>query len=298
MKYIHSTALAGLILATSTAFAGTPESRPFAIERSLESLRNTAYGIWENLIAAFSVLAPGCSNCATGAEAGITHEHSSRKEKGSRTFESENISISIQHVGRAKKDHTREVSLSRKSGDAFSFRDLLSGSDRTMYSVLVDYLASANPETDSVKGIQIKFPGLIFSDLDKDAHFRIIFDHEFTGIADFTRFNSSFARNNSLFGVSHFHSPSGTLLSVPLPKESEKYNSYGEHIANFCKHNREEAVELLLQTFSSALAKITGQQDTRYYISTHGHGVPWVHFRTEETPRYHRSMEKFPNYLP
>jgi hypothetical protein len=72
------------------------------------------------------------------------------------------------------------------------------------------------------------------------------------------------------------------LLCVPAP--IGKTDKWSGHLMDFFKHGPEDQKHELIETF----ARTALTASYRYvYISTHGHGVPWLHIRISKTPRYY-----------
>jgi hypothetical protein len=69
------------------------------------------------------------------------------------------------------------------------------------------------------------------------------------------------------------------LLVVPEPYQNRKYG----HIAEFIRNAPSQQIHKVL----ILLAQTVKEHGPEYpWISTHGHGVPWLHIRLDSIPRY------------
>ncbi len=94
--------------------------------------------------------------------------------------------------------------------------------------------------------------------------------------------------------VTSFYNPSkDALLVVPVPSNNQS-DIYSNHLMNFLKQGSKKQQHDLIKIFAmSALGM--AENDESVYISTHGHGVPWLHVRLSKTPKYYQHKEYIPS---
>jgi hypothetical protein len=76
---------------------------------------------------------------------------------------------------------------------------------------------------------------------------------------------------------------STTKSFVPLPGD---INIHSGHLIDFLKNGNKGQVNELIKLFSRLALEISNKTKI-VYISTHGHGVPWLHVRLSQTPKYY-----------
>lgn len=103
------------------------------------------------------------------------------------------------------------------------------------------------------------------------------------------------SQKNKKYAVCHFQNLSkDTTLVCPVPTNIAKsfvplpgdINSHSGHLIDFLKNGNEGQVNELIKLFASLALKLSNKTN-KLYISTHGHGVPWLHVRLSPTPKYY-----------
>jgi hypothetical protein len=72
-----------------------------------------------------------------------------------------------------------------------------------------------------------------------------------------------------------------------VPRQMSNADGYG-HIASFVQRAPREQKHALLQTLSREIDKRLAASIDHFWVSTSGLGVPWVHVRLDERPKYYQ----------
>lgn len=80
-----------------------------------------------------------------------------------------------------------------------------------------------------------------------------------------------------------------TQLVVPIPINNFT-DTYSNHLINFLKHGQKTQQHGLIKLFASNALELA-ENNKKVYISTHGHGVPWLHIRLAESPKYYQHAD-------
>ena len=86
------------------------------------------------------------------------------------------------------------------------------------------------------------------------------------------------------------------LLIVPCPLKTEKYKNF-LHIKQFFKYASKEMIYSFFKTLSIESKKFLEKKGI-IYLKTHGHGVPYFHFRLQYTPQYYEDLNLLNKYYP
>ena len=139
--------------------------------------------------------------------------------------------------------------------------------------------------TPTTNGVYIEFPLLNDKTQSQKAYYSLIPTH-FTGHPNYQPFEEHLTKRaniNKTFVV--FSNIGGdTLLITPgLGNENQKH---AQHLSDFVRHaSIENIVELFVVVANIVLEQY--QQHQNIYVSTHGHGVDWLHVRISPTPKYY-----------
>ena len=124
--------------------------------------------------------------------------------------------------------------------------------------------------------------------------FRIIKDESFRNRRqDANKYAQYFNEScqSGVEGVVSFKSPSGTTLVVPCPA-SESGTTVFTHLKVFLRTASPNQKTLILQKLGSELKKVSKSNTNRkIWLSTHGHGVFWLHLRVSLSPLYYSTDE-------
>lgn len=112
--------------------------------------------------------------------------------------------------------------------------------------------------------------------------------------ADPSDFQDKFDKNtNTTEPVIAFHNLSkDAILVVPRPQSDEKNTQKYHHLASYLTHSSQEDIRKLLQKTAEQVIKLHEDKErvannTPLYVSTHGGGVPWLHIRLCNSPKYY-----------
>jgi hypothetical protein len=138
----------------------------------------------------------------------------------------------------------------------------------------------------------LEFPGISLNNWTKPGEYTVIKTHSFeqTNWKHFSDKLKSLIGNTDSKIVTSFENLSGeTLLVVPIPYNIESYDSHSGHLMSFLtygkKEQQHELIKLIAEKVLEKMEQIKPKQ--QIFISTHGHGVPWLHIRISPTPKYY-----------
>jgi len=86
--------------------------------------------------------------------------------------------------------------------------------------------------------------------------------------------------------VAVFDNLGGDALLI-APRQIADAESYG-HIASFVRHAPREQQHWLLRCLAAEIEKRLANSQQRFWVSTSGLGVPWVHVRLDRRPKYYQ----------
>jgi hypothetical protein len=97
------------------------------------------------------------------------------------------------------------------------------------------------------------------------------------------------------YAVCYFPNLSGeTLLVCPVPTLDKKLDKYSDHLMDFLNNGDKGQVHELIKMFALKSIELLSKDDMKkVYISTHGHGVPWLHIRLSPIPKYYAHKSYF-----
>lgn len=97
------------------------------------------------------------------------------------------------------------------------------------------------------------------------------------------------------YAVCYFPNLSGeTLLICPVPTLDKKIDAHSGHLMDFLSNGDKGQVHELIKMFALKSIELLSKDDMeKVYISTHGHGVPWLHIRLSPTPKYYTHKSYF-----
>lgn len=114
----------------------------------------------------------------------------------------------------------------------------------------------------------------------KDANWKIFYDK----LKPYLKNNQS---HDPKIETTYFPNISGdTMLVVPIPTINPEIDRYSGDLMNFLKYGQKSqqhaVINLVAQTVLTTI-----ETRKKVFISTHGHGVPWLHVRLSDTPKYY-----------
>lgn len=141
----------------------------------------------------------------------------------------------------------------------------------------------------------LEFPAITKDSLDSDdvAEYTVSESPNFAA-ADWTVFGDKlkpYIKKNQTVDqkieATYFPNISGdAMLVVPVPTTDSGIDRYSGDLMTFLKHGQKSQQHDLVQLFAkTALSLIETRQ--KIYISTHGHGVSWLHVRLSNSPKYY-----------
>jgi len=104
---------------------------------------------------------------------------------------------------------------------------------------------------------------------------------------DYTLFLDYIKKSKNKY-VTSFNNLSGkTRLVIPIPKKNKNFSTLNE----FCK-NASKTQQIIFWKKVALEIKRYKKNNEKVYLSTHGLGVPYLHIRIENTPKYYSSNLK------
>jgi len=133
-----------------------------------------------------------------------------------------------------------------------------------------------------------EFPPITSSTLNDKASFVIIPTSKFPS-ADPSSFNDKFNVTKSTKFVIFDNISGDTKLISPVPStKKENNNEFCGHIMNFMKYCDDDQKHDLLKMLGDHVKNIMSLSIKQsIYVSTHGHGIPWLHIRISTHPKYY-----------
>lgn len=89
--------------------------------------------------------------------------------------------------------------------------------------------------------------------------------------------------------TSFYNLTNDTLLVTPIPQKN-KFDESSNHLMNYLKYGQKTQQHELIKEFA-VLALELAENNKKVFISTHGRGVPWLHIRLAETPKYYQHTD-------
>ena len=145
----------------------------------------------------------------------------------------------------------------------------------------------------------IEFPMITKDSLDFDnvVEYTVLKSSSFRKV-DWTEFTDKFTyhiknntKNDHKTRAIYFPNILGdTMLVVPIPSTDQGIDKYSGDLMSFLKYGQKNQQYALIQLFAkTALNLIETHQ--KLYISTHGHGLPWLHIRLSNLPKYYTHIK-------
>ena len=97
---------------------------------------------------------------------------------------------------------------------------------------------------------------------------------------DFSSFESKFQNNK--YAVVFKNLSGDSILVVPVPRKNKNFKSLKEFLDNASEIQKKEYFKILAKT-------IINLKSEKVWISTHGLGVPYLHFRIDKYPKYYHT---------
>jgi hypothetical protein len=138
----------------------------------------------------------------------------------------------------------------------------------------------------------LEFPSFSYP-IEQNGEFTITESRKFLP-ADWSPFNdqlkslADISIKRKKYAVCHFSNLSGdTLLVCPVPTLNKEIDKHSGHLMDFLKNGNNGQKHELIKMFASEALKLASHNKKSLYISTHGHGVSWLHIRLSYTPKYY-----------
>ena len=147
-------------------------------------------------------------------------------------------------------------------------------------------------------GILMEFPVLDYKNEFEEAYVVFTSTRMFEGIcADPSDFQNQFDKNaddnNTTETVIAFHNLSkDAVLVVPRHGSEKKDLRKYHHLASYLTNSSQEDIRKLLKKTADKVIELHEDKErtannTPLYVSTHGGGVPWLHIRLCNSPKYY-----------
>jgi hypothetical protein len=133
-----------------------------------------------------------------------------------------------------------------------------------------------------------EFPRIGTDTINNMAEFVLIKSQPFPH-ADKSAFKDNFDKYSD---ISVFRNISGdTLLISPNPNMLDFYHKEQcGHVMSFMKYGNVEQKHALLKNIGIQMLKLVNSGQS-IYLSTHGYGVPWLHMRLCDKPKYYKNKQ-------
>jgi hypothetical protein len=96
--------------------------------------------------------------------------------------------------------------------------------------------------------------------------------------------------------VSFWNRAKNTLLIVPTPQKGKNYAHLAEFMKNASPLKQKKFWKFVAKTIETELKEL--KKDDILYVSTHGHGVPYLHIRLEiNKPKYFDPEKLYPHKM-
>lgn len=134
------------------------------------------------------------------------------------------------------------------------------------------------------KGVFLEFPMLNRDTASQEGYYALITTHIFdSGKADGKAFENYFQKEGKI--VTFPNISKDTILVVPNKLDKKKSRYY--HIANYLRESPKEDIVALFKRVATEVLKLYNETNVPIYVSTHGNGVPWLHVRLCNSPKYY-----------
>ena len=100
---------------------------------------------------------------------------------------------------------------------------------------------------------------------------------------DYSSFYEYIKKSKNKYVISFNNLSNDTLLIIPTPKKNKKFTT----IKDFMDNASEIQQKYFWKYVSKTVKKLIKDGKTKYWISTHGLGVPYFHLRISLKPKYY-----------
>lgn len=100
---------------------------------------------------------------------------------------------------------------------------------------------------------------------------------------DYSSFYEHIKKSKNKYVISFNNLSNDTLLIIPTPKKNKKFTT----IKDFMDNSSETQQKYFWKYVSKTIKNLIKDGKTKYWISTHGSGVPYFHLRISLKPKYY-----------
>ncbi|CFW92774.1 Conserved protein of unknown function (coil coil domain) [endosymbiont DhMRE of Dentiscutata heterogama] len=198
----------------------------------------------------------------------------------------------VEYVATKINDNTFKYHfvINNASGEKLSWKSVISLlrlKSRGFFPIFQGALKDAN---DKFPAYFWECPPVSKKTLDKPFEFVVIRSDNLNNVKqNWTSFGNHIS-NNSQKQACSFPGLSGdNILIIPIPKPGPELDF--KNISQFTKNGPEEQQQALWQEVAEKLSEELSKSDRPRWLSTHGLGVPYLHVRICERPRYYHYKE-------
>ena len=101
---------------------------------------------------------------------------------------------------------------------------------------------------------------------------------------DYTSFLDYIKKSKNKYVTSFYNLSKSAILVIPIPKKNKNFCTLNE----FCKNASITHQIKFWKKVASEIKKYK-KNNEKVYLSTHGLGIPYLHIRIENTPKYYTS---------
>jgi len=169
------------------------------------------------------------------------------------------------------------------NGKIITYRDILKSS-KSLITLLMTIFKKI-----TMTQYYIEFKPISYNLLDSEFEIVFIQSRNLASTPNSSSFNKDHPIEINKNNVIVFDNLNGdTTLIVPCNNGKSNYNSYA-HIGTFFKFENKivsQQRKLLKTMFDTYFKMLKQKPSTKFLMSTHGHGVPWLHIRISHTFKY------------
>lgn len=96
---------------------------------------------------------------------------------------------------------------------------------------------------------------------------------------DYSQFQKYIEKSKNKHVVSFHNLSKDTILVIPMPRKNRNFATL-KHFVDYASKTQQVA-------FWKHVAQILKKYQDGYYVSVHGHGVPYLHVRISKIPKYY-----------
>ena len=100
---------------------------------------------------------------------------------------------------------------------------------------------------------------------------------------DYSSFDEHIKKSKNKYVISFNNLSNDTILIIPTPKKNKKFTT----IKDFIDNANETQQKYFWKYVSKTVKNLIKDGDTKYWVSTHGLGVPYFHLRISLKPKYY-----------